>query len=259
MATLTVDLDQIQLFLLVFVRVAAILMTLPVFSGNAVPPPFKIGLALAVSLVLFPLLPPLPAPAVVGPVALALGVAREIALGAGIGLVIKVFFAGVQLAGQTIGYQMGMAIANVMDPATAAQVPILAQFNNLIAVLIFLVINAHHWFIRALAESFHRIPLTGFGFGPAFFEQLIRISAEMFLVAVKIGAPVIVALLLTSVALGLVARTVPQMNIFIVAMPLKIVIGLIFLGICLPHMATFLRQLFVHMYGSVQALMALVT
>ena len=198
------------------------------------------------------------APTVTGPVALALGLFREIILGAAIGLAVKIFFAAAQLAGQTVGYQMGMAIANVMDPATSAQVPILAQFNNLIAVLIFLVINAHHWFIRALAESFNRIPLGGFDFSPAVFEHLIRLSSTMFLVAVKIGAPVIVALLLTSVALGLVARTVPQMNIFMVAMPLKIVIGLVFLGICLPHMVSFLRQLFHHLYGSVLAILTLV-
>ena len=199
------------------------------------------------------------APAPFSPLALALGLFREIILGAAVGLAVKLTFAGVQLAGQMAGYQMGMAIANVMDPSTSAQVPILAQFNNLFAVLIFLLINAHHWFIRALAESFTRLPLAGFGFGPGFFENLIRLSAEMFVVAVKIGAPVMVALLLTSVALGLVARTVPQMNIFIVAMPLKIVIGLVFLGICLPFMATFLSGLFQHLYHSVLAIMALVT
>ncbi|MBI9085907.1 MAG: flagellar type III secretion system protein FliR [Desulfobacterales bacterium] len=257
MTTLTISLAQLQLFLFVFVRVAAILMTLPVFSGNAVPTQFKIGMAMAVSMVLFPLLPPMAAPAAAGPVALALGLFREVALGAAIGLAVKIFFAGVQLAGQTVGYQMGMAIANVMDPATSVQVPILAQFNNLIAVLIFLIINAHHWFIRALAESFGRIPLAGFNMGPAFFDHLIRLSSEMFVVAVKVGAPVIVALLLTSVALGLVARTVPQMNIFMVAMPLKIIIGLVFMGICLPHMVSFLRQLFHHLYNSVLAIMTL--
>lgn len=257
MITLTIDLARVQLFFFVFVRVAAILMTLPVFSGAAVPSQIKIGLALAVSLVLFPILPPLSAPAAGGPVALALGLAREVVLGGAIGLTIKLFFAGVQLAGQTVGYQMGMAIANVMDPATAAQVPILAQFNNLIAVLIFLIINAHHGFIRALAESFGRIPLGGFHPGPEFFDHLTLLCTEMFVVAVKVGAPVIVALLLTSVALGLVARTVPQMNVFIVAMPLKIAIGLIFLGICLPHMAALLRQLFAHLHGSVQVILRL--
>jgi flagellar biosynthesis protein FliR len=258
MTTLTLSLPQVQFFLFVLVRVAAVLMALPVFSGNTIPTLFKIGMAFSISLVIFPLLPPGPVPPIDNLAGLAMGLFREIALGAAIGLTVKLAFAGIQLAGQLAGFQMGMAIANVMDPATSAQVPILAQFNNLIAILVFLAINAHHGFIRALVESFDRIPLGGAQFGPFFFEHLIHLSAGMFVVAIKLGGPVIVALLLTSVALGLVARTVPQMNIFIVAMPLKIIIGLVFVGICLPHMAAFLRQLFHHLHGGIGVVMKLV-
>jgi flagellar biosynthetic protein FliR len=159
------------------------------------------------------------------------------------------------MAGQMAGYQMGMAIANVMDPATSDQVPILATFYNLVAILVFLSINAHIIMLRAMVESFQLVPLFGFEFNQAVMQQIISFSGNLFVVALKIGAPVIVALLITSAALGLVARTIPQMNIFIVAMPLKIAIGLIFLGISLPYMADFLLRSFETLGRSLLVLM----
>ena len=175
---------------------------------------------------------------------LGISVAGEIFLGLAIGFSVKLIFAGIQLAGQLAGYQMGLAIANVMDPATSEQVPLLAQFNNLIGLLVFLCINAHHWFIKALTESFRLVPPLKVNFGNSFMEQLIQLSGNMFVIALKVGAPVIAAMLLTSVAFGLVARTVPQMNVFVVAMPLKIGVGLLFIGFGLPYFSAFLNHLF---------------
>jgi flagellar biosynthetic protein FliR len=161
-----------------------------------------------------------------------------------IGFSVKLLFAGIQLAGQLAGYQMGLAIANVMDPATSEQVPLLAQFNNLIGLLVFLSINAHYWFIKALTESFRLVPPLNVNFGNSLMEQFIRLSGNMFVIALQVGAPVIAAMLLTSVAFGLIARTVPQMNVFIVAMPLKIGVGLLFIGFGLPYFSAFLQNIF---------------
>ena len=148
------------------------------------------------------------------------------------------------MAGQLAGYQMGLAIANVMDPASNQQVPILAQFNNVIALLIFVATNAHHWFIRALAESYRLVEPFGFHFSNSLMEQLLNSAGTMFIIAIKVGSPVIAALLLSTVAFGLIARTVSQMNIFIVAMPLKIAVGFLFIGFSLPFFIAFLKQLF---------------
>jgi flagellar biosynthetic protein FliR len=165
-------------------------------------------------------------------------------LGIAIGFSVKLIFAGVQLAGQLAGYQMGMAIANVMDPSSSQQIPLLAQYNNLVALLIFLTINAHHWFIRALTESYRLIPPLGVHLSGSLMERLVHLAGNMFAVAIQVGAPVIAALLITSVAFGLVARTVPQMNVFIVAMPLKIAVGLLFFGLSLPYFSLFLKKIF---------------
>jgi flagellar biosynthetic protein FliR len=112
------------------------------------------------------------------------------------------------------------------------------------AMLLLLATNAHHIFLRALAESYRLVPPFGFHFSNSLTQQLVDLGGKMFVVAVQVGAPIIAALLLTSVAFGLIARTVPQMNVFIVAMPLKIGVGLLFLSFSLPYLSSFLNALF---------------
>jgi flagellar biosynthetic protein FliR len=203
-----------------------------------------VGLGFSITVLLIPLLRTTEPSLFSDVIPFGIGVVSELILGVIIGLSVQLVFAGIQLAGQLAGFQMGFSIVNVMDPLTSAQVSIVAQLKNLIAMLIFLAINAHHWFLRSLVESFRLVPPFGFHYSASLMEYLMRLGGNMFVIAIKVGAPVMVALLLTSVALGLVARTVPQMNIFIVAFPLKIVIGLLFLAFSLPYLMSFLKQLF---------------
>jgi flagellar biosynthetic protein FliR len=244
MTIFNISLPQLQIFFLIFLRVGAIMMFIPVFDSRNIPVLFKAGLAFSVSLLLFPILKLDDIPFINSAIPFGIGVIGEIMMGAIIGLSVKLIFAGIQLAGQLAGFQMGLAIANVMDPVTSAQVSIIAQLINIIAILIFLTINAHHMFLRALAESFRLIPPFNVQFSNSLIEQLISISGNMFIIAVKVGAPVIVSLLLTSAAFGLISRTVPQMNVFLVAIPLKIVVGLLFLAFALPYLLPYFRQLF---------------
>ena len=244
MISLNISLPQLQLFFLIFLRVGAILMTIPVFDSKSIPLLFKLAMALATSIILFPLLKLSPVSVSTNFFAFSVSVAGEILIGFAIGFAVKLIFAGIQLAGQLAGYQMGMALANVMDPASSQQVPLLAQFNYLIALLIFIAINAHYWFIKALTQSYRLVPPLEVHFSHSLMDQLIQLAGNMFVVAIQVGAPVIAAMLLTSVAFGLVARTVPQMNVFIVAMPLKIGVGLLFVGFGLPYFSAFLRKIF---------------
>jgi len=234
----------VQTFLLVFLRVGAILLTAPVFNSRNIPVLFKVGLSFAVSLILFPILN-LPDMSVgIGAIPLVIGIISEILIGIIIGFSAGMLLQGIQLAGELVGFQMGWAIANVIDPATSEQVPLLAQLNNLIAILVFLAINAHYWFLRALVESFRLVPPFEFQFTNSLMQQIISLAGNMFVIAVKVGAPLIVVLLFMSVAFGLAARTVPQMNIFFVAMPLKILVGLIFFVFTLPYMVSFFEAMF---------------
>ncbi len=244
MVSFAVSLPELQLFFLVFLRTGAFLMSLPGLNAPSVPILFRVGLALSASLLLVPALGLQAPPFLADGISLGVAAAGEILLGLLAGMAVRLVFEGVQLAGQIVGYQMGMAIAEVIDPASEDQVALLSQFNTLFATLIFLTINGHHAVIRSLVESYALVPPLGFQVNGPVMERLIRLSAEVFVVGLKAGAPIIVALMLSTVSFGLVARTVPQMNIFIVSMPLSIGVGLLFLGLSLPHLAGFIGDLF---------------
>jgi len=238
-----VSMSQLHLLFFIFLRIGAIILTAPVFDSDTIPVLFKAGLAFAVSLLLMPLLNLESLAYQPGLLPFMIGALSEVIMGLMIGLLVRMVFAGVVLAGQMVGYQMGLAMANIMDPATSEQVPLLGQFNNLMAMLIFLATDAHHLFVKALVASFQIVPPYGFHFGNAVMDQLVNFGADMFVIGVKLGAPLIAVLLLMSVAFGLAARAVPQMNIFFVAGPLKIIVGLLFLTLTLPYMSAFLGAL----------------
>ena len=244
MLLFNLPLQQIQTFFLIFLRVGAIIMAIPLFDTQSLPVLVKAGMALAVSVLLFPMITAGSQVMPVDPVLFGLRIAGEIGIGVTIALAVKLVFTGIQMAGQIAGFQMGFAIANIMDPATSDQIPILSQFNNIVAILIFFAINAHYWFLKALVESYQLIPIFGFNFKGLIVKQLVALTSGMFIIAIKIGAPVIAALLLTNVTFGLIARTVPQMHIFIVAMPVKSIVGLLFLGFALPYVVEVLKIIF---------------
>ena len=259
MLSLNLPIEQISLFFFVLVRVSTILFVIPFFESRNVPILVKVGLAASIAWLMLPQIHSRPPNLNTAPVTFALGLASEIAIGLIIGLMLQLVFVGIQLAGQTAGFQMGLAIANVVDPASSMQIPLLSQFLNLFALMIFLSLDIHYYFIRALVDGFEIIPFWGAHYDSNILELIMRLTSESFVVAVKIGAPVMVALLLTSVALGLIARTVPQMQIFIVAMPVKIILGLLFLGFSLPFCMNFLRSVFVHLGNTLQGVLRILT
>jgi len=145
----------------------------------------------------------------------------------------------------------------VVDPSSSLQSPILTQFLNLFALLIFFSVNAHYYFVKALVDSFTLIPPLGVGFSGGLFQLVMQMAGNMFIIAVKVSAPIMVALLLTQVALGLTARTVPQMQIFVVAMPLQIALGLFFMGLSLPFLMPFFDTAFKDLARTIIGMMRL--
>ncbi len=254
MLLLSLPLDQVILFFFVLVRVGAILFTIPFLESRNVPLLVKVGLAFSVAWLLMPQLDVTPPPIDSAPLNFVIGMVSELAIGLTIGMAVQLLFMGVQLAGNVAGYQMGLAIANVVDPTSSSQIPMLSQFLNLFTVVMFISLNVHFFFIQAMMDAFELIPLWGAHISADLFELIMTLTAKAFLVAVKIGAPVIVALLVSSMALGLIARTVPQMQIFIVAMPLKIVLGLAFFGLSLPFCAAFLQNAFVTLGDTIRGI-----
>jgi flagellar biosynthesis protein FliR len=255
MLLLNLPIDLIYRYLFILVRVASLLFAIPFFESQNVPILVKTGLAMAVAWLLLPQVQGQPPSLDAAPVAFALGLVSELAIGLIIGFMLQLVFVGVQLAGEFAGFQMGFAIANVVDPASSMQIPMLSQFLNLFALMIFLSLDMHYYFIKALVDGFRIIPFWGARFDGNLFNLITQTVSNAFVIAVKIGAPVMVSLLLTSVALGLIARTVPQMQIFIVAMPVKIILGLLFLGFSLPFCMNFLHGVFVGLGHTLQGLL----
>ena len=243
---LDVSVAEFQIFLLVFLRTIGILAVSPVFGHRAVINQTKAGLALVLAIVLYSAVP-LTLEATTDLFPYAIAAVKELIMGMMFGFVARLVFLAVQFAGEVIGIDVGFGVVNIIDPLSAEQISIIGTFKNLIALVIFLIIDGHHILLNALAESFDMVPLGGVQFTELLGQGLIHITSGVFVMAIKLAAPVITALFLTSLALGIIARTVPQMNVFIVGFPLKIGIGMGMIMATLPFFHIMLVKFFAQM------------
>jgi flagellar biosynthetic protein FliR len=163
-------------------------------------------------------------------------------IGLTIGLCLRIFFGSVQLAGQIIGFQMGFAMINVVDPQTGSNVSIMDQLGYWVCVVVFLLLNGHHIMFLAIIDSFKLVPIGFYMMQEAMMVKFMDMGAQLFILAIKIGAPVIASLALVSVGFGLVAKFSPQMNVMIVAFPLKIVVGLVLFSFTLQIIVIFTKN-----------------
>lgn len=240
-------LEQFHVFLLVLLRVSALLIVAPIFGHRTWLARAKVGLAFAVSIVLFPMVADQALAIPVGIFPYALLMIREVLMGIIMGFVVLLLFVGVQFAGQLAGLQMGFGIVNVIDPQSSNQVSIMGQFLNVLAILLLLSLNGHHTILTGLVTSFETIPLGGVVLKADVMLKIIALTADVFVVAVKIAAPIMTALFLVTAAMGVLARTVPQMNVFMVGFPLQISVGLGAFLICLPLFAMLVERLILMM------------
>jgi flagellar biosynthetic protein FliR len=234
MDLLSISYQEFKLFFLIFIRVVAILFLFPFFSSRLIPVLSKAGLSLAITIILFPVVhlnETVEFPANLW--GLFQLIASEFTVGMILGLMVEIFFEGVKIMGQLVGFQTGFAITNILDPQSGTQVSILSNMSYLVAVVLFLMLNGHHIMLNAIKESFNIINIGSLNLNMQIFETIINSVGEMFVLAIKIGAPAVAALLFTKAAFGLITKLIPQMNIMIVAFPVQIVVGLLFFGISL--------------------------
>ncbi len=236
------SLELIQGFFWIFLRVSIILFMLPLFGARGVPTLLKVGLSMVVAIVITPVVP-FPAHLPQTDLEIALAVIDEAIMGLTLGLGVKMLLSAVQMAGQFMSFQMGFSMARAIDPQTGVQSTALSQFLYLFTILIFFAVDGHHMFIRALVTSFTAAPLSEFSIDTNLATVLIKTSARMFLIALQIAAPIMIALFLSNLCLGIVARTVPQVNILMIGFPLNIGLGLIFFGLTLSQLLPFLTEL----------------
>lgn len=233
-------LNQFLAMMVIMTRVGPLIFFMPILGSRSVPAQVKILFTLLTALVLVPVIKVSPALLPTTVLGFALFVGHEVVFGAILAVFARLIFAAMETAGQMVGVEMGMGMAATMDPQFGTQISLIGYFWNMMAILIFLSVDGHHLFFRTLVESFNWVQPGSFSLPQATYDGMMQGVQQMFILTVKIMAPATAALLFAQVAGGIISKTVPQIPILIVAMPLNIAIGLIFvilsLGYFLPLM-----------------------
>jgi flagellar biosynthesis protein FliR len=218
-----------------FVRIAALATSAPLFSHRSIPRPTRLGLSVLITIVVAPTLPPV---AFVSPFSGpgVLLIVQQLLIGAAIGFTMQIVFAAVELAGELIGLQMGLSFATFIN-ADADQVPIVGSFLAVTMMLVFLALNGHLMLIAGLVNTFVSFPVDVIQ-GLAAFDAraLVLAGRELFSLGVTLALPVIAAMLLANLALGVLTRTAPQLNLFAVGFPVTLATGLAMLSLALPFL-----------------------
>ena len=225
-----------------FVRILALISAAPLLSHRSIPARAKIGLALLFALIVAPTLPEVPPIAIASPRGFAVLV-EQILIGLAIGFSISLAFAAVQMAGDLIGTQMGLGFAWFVDPQSATQGPMVGSLLSLFATLIFLAIDGHLMILAAIVKSFSFAPI-GTGIGSALdWNKLLHAGASVFALGLHLALPAVAAVFLSNVALGVLTRSAPQLNLFAIGFPITLTLGLLMLWLGMPHFGPMLERI----------------
>jgi len=248
--------ESIIVFILVLTRLSGMLATAPLFSTFPIPKQIKIGLSALIAFIMYPfVLQSVVFELPTDLVFLTYLLVKELAIGVMIGFCASLIFTGIQIAGQILSIQMGLAIANALDPVTKQQVPIVGQFYLFMASMVFIYINGHLWLFSTIQDSYLSFPIgLNFDFSQQLTGQILYFSSQLFNVAFSIIMPIFQVLLLTTLLMGFMAKVMPQMNVFMVAMPLKIYIGLSMVSFLMLPTMTYLNQLIKTMMEDLQGI-----
>ena len=239
---LTYSTEQIQVLLLLIIRASGLFLTAPIIGHRTIPVQIKVGMVIMFALIMMPTLPAVDLPAAGTLVGLAGMALRELLVGVLTGFFFSLIFKAVEMAGAITGFQIGLVVAQAFDPNAGGQVAIIGRLWILLASLIFMAINGHHLVIHAFHDSLTVIPPGHVVIQGGTGELILKYTAYVFVLAVKISAPVIVTLVLTDVSLGTIAKLMPTMNIFIVGFPLKVGVGLMVTAMSLPVLSYVLEK-----------------
>lgn len=234
--------DFITVFL-IFIRVTALLFTAPVFSNSVFPTTAKLFFGLIIAYVTFFTIPPYQFNYDQGILLLAFLGFKEAITGLIMGFALNFVFYGISYAGMQIGTDIGLNMASMMDPTIEMENNIIGQILNYAAILLFLTINGHHYIIRGLMISYKLIPLGHYSINQSVLELLVKYSAGIFIIAIKISAPIMVAFFLIHIASGIISRIIPQMQVFFVLQPVQIGVGLFLVVASIPLIVIVMRLL----------------
>jgi flagellar biosynthetic protein FliR len=239
------DLDLwLTAFIYPFLRLLALMTSAPLVSHPSVPVPVRIALALLLTVIVAPTLPAIAAVQPLSASGLLL-VVQQVMVGVALGLVMQLAFAAVGLAGDMIGLQMGLSFATFIDPQNSDQTPIIGGFLSMLLMLVFTAINGHLLVISALVDSFQAFPVR-IDTMPAFhWDRFAAAGSQIFVAGLQIAMPVIGAMMLANLALGVLTRTAPQLNLFAVGFPVTVIVGLLMLLFGMPYLMPVLERVLV--------------
>lgn len=227
-------LNNVELFLLIFVRMTGLFVIAPIFGHKSLPAYFKIGFAFTTAILMSNVIRIDHIVATDNFLLYAFYIIKEFLVGVVIGYIAYAIFTSIYLAGQIIDFQIGFGMVNVFDPMSNIQVPITANLYYILATTILLLTNGHHFLISALYQSFELVPLGSAIIGPKLADNITGIFVQVFSMGFKFAAPIVAAVIVADVVLGIISKTIPQMNVFILGMPLKILVGITIILITIP-------------------------
>ena len=235
-------------------RVLGLFAIAPIFSSVGLSQQVRVLIGLAVAFAMAPGLPPMPAIPAGSWVGLII-LAQQMLIGMLIGLTLRVVFSAIDVAGEMIGLQMGLSFAVFYDPQNAGQSAVLSEFLGLLATLIFLAMNGHLLALSVLAESFHLLPIGTTPIAAQSLAAVVSWAAVLFSAGVLLSLPIVAALLIANIAMGVLSRVAPQLNLFAVGFPVTIVSGFVVLTISLPYFGAALERLFDQSFVAVRGIM----
>ncbi len=234
--------QQVWQFVVVLVRTAVILSALPLLGGRIVPKRIKVGLAAAISVILTPVVTFTLPPNWLEPAHLVMALGSEILVGLVLGFAMRLIMAAVELAGSVLGFQVGFAMANVLDPVSQVQTPVFGQLLTVLATLLYFQIDGHLLLLMALGSSFQLIPPFGAHLSAPLLPDVTGLIQRTYETGLRLALPVMAATFLVHITMGVLGRLVPQMNMLLTSFPITIGVGLIVLGLGLPFFALVFQE-----------------
>lgn len=231
----------------ILLRVGGLMTFAPFFGSSAVPAKIKAGLTVVLTVLLYPVCPAGAVPST--PLGWAGVALSEVMLGLAMGLCLQFVLEAAQLAGQIAGFQFSFSLVNVIDPQTNVDTAVLSIFHQLIALLLFLQLNVHHWVLRALVKSFEYVPVGSVVISGALMKELFRAAGGMFAVGVQIATPLLLATLLIDFTVGFVSKAAPQMPAIFLSIPLKSLTGYAVLSITIGLWPSIFERQFMDALG----------
>ncbi len=214
---------NIVAFVLMFFRFGALFLSSPIFSHNNIPMSTKAAMAFFFSVVFYSSMPPLAITIDIPTIVLA--VLSELFFGMSIGIILQLAYNVITFAGGQISFMMGFSMASAIDPQSGISMPIISQFLSLLALMVLLALDMHHWLLLFIDTSLKQIPLGGFVMSEDFFHYLIKATSNMFLVGFMIAFPIIALSWLADIIFGMLMKTMPQFNLLVIGFPIKITVA----------------------------------